>query len=243
MSRVLSVATAFVLMLGLGSARAEEGWRVLLDGSSPHPKGWSHVGAGKFVLEGGAWKTECSPDGLGLFTYTGEKLGNCQIRVVFRTEDERDNGGVYIRIAEDPEGKLTASSTGKGESDSEAEIGPWWGVHRGYEVQISDGGDAPHRTGAIYSLAKAADLPPKQADGWRTMIITLDGPKVAVSVDGKPISTFDSSKPGVAPREKWYEPKREHERPEAGYIGLQNHDPGDVVYYKEVSVRPLPEKK
>jgi hypothetical protein len=23
------------------------------------------------------------------------------------------------------------------------------------------------------------------------------------------------------------------------YIGLQNHDPGDVVYFKEVSVRPL----
>jgi hypothetical protein len=24
-----------------------------------------------------------------------------------------------------------------------------------------------------------------------------------------------------------------------GYLGLQNHDPGDVVTFKEVSVRPL----
>jgi len=36
------------------------------------------------------------------------------------------------------------------------------------------------------------------------------------------------------------EPKREPKRPEAGYIGLQNHDPGDIVWFKEVSVRPLP---
>ena len=32
----------------------------------------------------------------------------------------------------------------------------------------------------------------------------------------------------------------EAKRPLAGYIGLQNHDPGDVVFFKEVSVRPLP---
>ena len=29
-------------------------------------------------------------------------------------------------------------------------------------------------------------------------------------------------------------------RPVAGYLGLQNHDPGDVVWFKEVSVRSLP---
>ena len=31
-----------------------------------------------------------------------------------------------------------------------------------------------------------------------------------------------------------------HPRPATGYIGLQNHDPGDVVWFKEISVRPLP---
>ena len=38
---------------------------------------------------------------------------------------------------------------------------------------------------------------------------------------------------------KWFEPKREPKRPTAGYLGLQNHDPGDVVFFREVSVRPL----
>jgi len=240
MKRLILLAT--LLTAPPAASTAEDAWRTILDASSPEPKGWTHVGAGRFVLEDGAWKTECSPDGLGLFVYQGEKLGDCQIKVVYRTEDERDNGGVYIRIAADPEGKLTAKSTGDGERDSEAEIGPWWGVHNGYEVQISEGGDPAHRTGAIYSLAEGSELPSKADDGWRTMIITLDGPKVKVEVDGKAISEFNSSKPGVAPRKQWYEPKREPVRPEAGFIGLQNHDPSDVVYYKEVSVRPLPKR-
>ena len=34
-------------------------------------------------------------------------------------------------------------------------------------------------------------------------------------------------------------PIREIKRPTHGYIGLQNHDPGDIVWFKEVSVRSL----
>jgi hypothetical protein len=41
------------------------------------------------------------------------------------------------------------------------------------------------------------------------------------------------------PRKNWTEPIREQKRPTHGYIGLQNHDPGDVVWFREVSVRPL----
>lgn len=231
----------FALALLFQAAQAED-WRVILDGKNPKPEGWQHVGAGALVLEDGAWRTDCSPDGLGLFVYTKEKLGDCQIRVVFRTDEPRDNGGVYIRIAEDREGKLTTPLSKNGEADSEAEIGPWWAVHHGYEIQINEGGDPAHRTGSIYSLAESGALPPAPVDGWRTMVITLDGPKVSVMVDGEPISQFDSNAPGVPPRKRWYEPKREPVRPEAGYIGLQNHDPGDNVYYKEVAVRPLPKR-
>jgi hypothetical protein len=43
----------------------------------------------------------------------------------------------------------------------------------------------------------------------------------------------------------WFEPKREPKRPEAGYLRLQIHDPGDIVWFREMSVRPWPnnEKK
>jgi hypothetical protein len=39
---------------------------------------------------------------------------------------------------------------------SERNEGPWFAVHRGYEVQIMDANDPFHRTGAIYSLAPSS---------------------------------------------------------------------------------------
>jgi hypothetical protein len=71
------------------------------------------------------------------------------------------------------------------------------------------------------------------------MIITLDGNRVLVDIDGKRVTTFDPAGKDVPAARQWFEPKREPRRPTKGYLGLQNHDPGDVVYFKEVSVRPL----
>jgi hypothetical protein len=62
---------------------------------------------------------------------------------------------------------------------------------------------------------------------------------VLVDIDGKRISMFDPDGKDVPTAKNWTEPRREPKRPQSGYIGLQNHDPGDVVYFKEVSVRPL----
>ena len=73
------------------------------------------------------------------------------------------------------------------------------------------------------------------------MIITLAGERIFVDLDGKRVASFDPTRPDLPPRKQWHEPKREPKRPEAGYLGLQNHDPGDVVWFKEVSVRPLPD--
>ena len=71
------------------------------------------------------------------------------------------------------------------------------------------------------------------------MVITLDGNLVVVELDGKELTRFDTTTKSVPERKQWYEPKREHVRPTVGYIGLQTHDPGDVVFFKEVSIRPL----
>ena len=103
-------------------------------------------------------------------------------------------------------------------------------------MQIQDAADSWHRTGAIYSLAEASAPAPAKSD-WRTMILTLEGERVSVEVDGKPVSKFDAAAANLPPRRSWSEPVREHKRPTRGYIGLQNHDPGDLVWFKEVSVR------
>lgn len=214
---------------------------------------WVHIGYGSFVVDNGALRTECAPEGLGLLVYKKERLGNCQVRVVFKTKDMRSNAGVYVRLADgildrqgkpgpafdrDASGKISESSMEKVKAAAEREEGAWYAVHQGYEVQIAGSGDKWHRTGAIYSLASSSEEADKNRE-WHEMIITLDGEKILVDLDGKRTTTFNSTSPGLPQREQWHEPKREHKRPVAGYLGLQNHDPGDVVWFKEVSVRPL----
>jgi len=216
---------------------------------------WKHLWGGRFsVMPDGSLRTDCDDSGMGLLLYTQERFGNCQIRVVYRSENAQSNAGVFVRIdegilarADDPlprrerssDGKFTKETLQRIEKSSEAEREAWYPVHHGYEVQIGDAGDAHHRTGAIYSLAPAAPAPARPPAEWKTMIITLEGNRVLVDVDGKRLTTFDPDSPEVPPRKRWSEPRREPKRPMSGFIGLQNHDPGDVVYFKEVSVRPL----
>lgn len=217
-------------------------------------EGWCHVGWGGFVVEEGALRTACDPRGLGLLVYAEERFGDCQIRVVFRSQEARSNAGVFIRIADgilgqvgqpgaafdrDPSGRISVVSMKAMMESAEREEGPWFAVHRGYEVQIMDENDALHRTGAIYSLAASSATSPKPPGDWKTMIITLADERVLVDLDGQRITEFGPSAASVPRERKWFEPNREPERPRMGYLGLQNHDPGDVVWFKEVSVRPL----
>jgi hypothetical protein len=216
---------------------------------------WKHAGFGAMKVEGDVLATKSDARGLGVLVYTKEKLGNCQIRLVYRPKDAKSNAGAFIRmddgildwigkdsiaVRRDEQGRLLPGEIEKMREASETENGAWYAVHHGYEVQMCDTGDALHRTGAIYSLAPSAFEPPQEfSDKWRTMIITLDGNTVRVEQDGKLLSTLDPAGNDVPPRKIWHEPRREPARPESGYFGLQTHDPGDVVYFHEVSVRPL----
>ncbi len=177
--------------------------------------GWRHVGKGGFSVEAGALKTS---GGMGLLVYDGKEIGNAVLRVVYKPESPRSNAGVFIRVPEPPHD-------------------PWFAVHKGYEVQIQDTGDAFHRTGSIYSLAPSEEFPPS-GDGWNTMEIFLDGQTTRVEVNGAVVNEFEGGQE-VPERKKWFEPER-GPRPDSGYIGLQNHDGRSVVHFREVSVRPLP---
>jgi hypothetical protein len=200
-----------LLMCSLANAQNE---KVLFDGKSLD--GWDHVGPGQIVFKDGLLKTE---GGMGLLWYTREKFGNCVLRVVYKTEKDDSNSGVFVRIPEKP-------------ADA------WYAVNHGYEIQIEDKEDAYHRTGVIYSMVTAKEGASKGAGQWNTMEITLKGQQIVVTLNGIEITRFDSNDPKIPPKQKWFEPDR-GPRPESGYIGLQNHSAKDVVYFKEISVRPL----
>jgi hypothetical protein len=161
--------------------------------------------------------------GMGLLYWTGEKFGNCTIRVVFKMRDENSNSGVFIRIPIEP-------------------FEEWMPVFYGYEVQIdnkpelSDEGDY-HYTGMLYSLTKPLAKPGLPGPQWNTMEITLDGDRTIVYVNNVKVTDYKEGDP-VPERKFDFEPYHGR-RPHFGYIGLQNHAENDVVYFKEVSVKPL----
>jgi hypothetical protein len=201
------------LVLATAAANAGEGKGVsFFDGRDL--SGWQHVGDGRFVLQGGMLKTE---GGMGLLYYAPRQVGRETVRVVYRTEKPNSNAGVFIRIPEKP-------------------TEPWMPVNRGYEVQIDESGDAHHVTGTLYSLTQAAARPGKPGK-WNVLEITLDGLRTLVTLNGVKVTDYTEGQP-VPPKVMWYEPDR-GPRPAEGYIGLQNHGDKDVVFFKEISVRPL----
>jgi hypothetical protein len=194
-------------------AANRHGWRPLFNGKDT--EGWQMTGPGEFKLENDELVTS---GGIGLFWYTREKFGDCRVRVVFQPTGSRDNSGVFIRIPNPPKD-------------------PWDGVHGGYEVQIENHGDRWHRTGCLYSISEAKGIVNARVNEWNEMVITLDGPRTLVEVNGRLVTDYTEGDP-VPPRTEDYEPKR-GPRPNTGYIGLQNHDDNGHVRFREVSVSPL----
>jgi hypothetical protein len=64
-------------------------------------------------------------------------------------------------------------------------------------------------------------------DGRHTTVV-LNGTKVTDCTEGQPQPPKDD--PGAPDRGP---------RPDEGYIGIQNHSATDIVYYKEVAIKPL----
>ena len=213
----------WIVLLGLlalpalapAQTKTEE-WKQLFDGKDL--TGWKHVGPGSMTVEDGLIRTH---GGMGLLYWTGGKLGDCVIRVVFKMRDHNDNSGVFIRIPIEPREE-------------------WMPVNYGYEVQIdnvADGEDEYHITGMLYSLTKPLARTGKPGPEWNTMEITLDGPHTLVVLNGVKVTDYTEGDP-VPERKFSFEPHRGL-RPNDGYIGLQNHSEKDVVFFKEVALKML----
>jgi Domain of Unknown Function (DUF1080) len=193
-------------------------WRQLFNGRDL--TGWKHVGPGEDTVEDGLIRTH---GGMGLLYWTGQKFGNCRIRVVYKMRDHNDNSGVFIRIPVEPRE-------------------PWMPVHYGYEVQIDNQPEDSkeneyHVTGTLYSLTKPLARPGKPGPEWNTMLITLDGPHTVVTLNDVKVTDYIEGQP-VPAKKFGFEPERGR-RPNEGYIGLQNHSDNDIVFFKEVAVQAL----
>lgn len=204
----------FILSIAISSA-AQERSQALFNGKNLD--GWKQVGPGAFIVRDGMMKTE---GGMGMLWYTREKIGHAKIRVVFKLSAKEADSGVFIRIPEKP---------------SE----PWMPINKGYEVEIGDWPDDYSCTGVLYTFTKALSRPIKAVGEWNTMDITIDGPRTVVYLNTVKVTDFTEGQP-VPPKPAGSHDPDRGPRPDSGFIGLQNH-PGSEVYFKEVSVTPLPQ--
>jgi hypothetical protein len=216
---ILTVCTLSVFTPIISASVADTSeWRQLFNGKDL--TGWKHAGPGYMSVEDGLIRGH---GGMGLLYWEGEKFGNCTIRIVFKMRDTNSNSGVFIRIPVEPREE-------------------WMPVNYGYEVQIDNqpelsDEDDYHYTGMLYSLTKPLAKTGKPGPEWNTMEITLDGPRTIVFLNGVKVTDYKEGDP-VPERKFDFEPIR-GPRPDFGYIGVQNHGENDVVFFREIAIKPL----
>ncbi len=217
--RINKIVVCCVLSLvasGLFAQDKQTQWKKLFNGRDL--TGWEHVGKGEMTIEDGCIATH---GGMGLLWWTGGKIGNSVIRVVYRTKDRADNSGIFIRIPIQPR---------------EA----WMPVHYGYEVNIEINPerwqeDNYYATGSLYSFTKVPVRADHPSPEWNTIEITIDGPRTIVYVNNVKVTDYTDGQP-IPPRKA--DDPLAGPRPVEGYIGLQN-DGDETVYFKDIEVRPL----
>jgi len=209
-----TIAVCLFVVTIANSLAAQQSSRALFNGKDL--EGWQQVGPGSFVVKDGMMKTE---GGMGMLWYAREKIAHATIRVVFKLMAKESDSGVFIRIPEKP-------------------TEPWMPINRGYEVEIGDWPDDYSCTGVLYTFTKALARPIKRIGEWNTMDITIDGPHTVVYLNSVKVTDFTEGQPVPPKHPGSIDPDR-GPRQDSGFIGLQNH-PGSEVYFKEVSVTPLP---
>jgi len=102
-------------------------------------------------------------------------------------------------------------------------------INNGYEIQI-DATDTPDRTtGSIYGF-QAANIAARDAalnppGEWNTYEILVEGERLRVYLNGTLVNDFTNTDPARSLVQ--------------GYIGIQNHVPGDDVSFRNIRIREL----
>ncbi len=217
---------------------------VLFDGSEASLEDWTMSGPGSFeVTEDGAMRTV---GGMGLLWYAGRPWGDAAIQLEWRdarSDDQRSNGGVFIRFP-DPEEAVDHTGLG-GRHACQTGLGlllaEWVAVGCGHEVQVNDGDADPQRTGSLYNFASIGTVEAAADFGeWNRYEVRTVGDgsyRVTVVRNGEVINTFDNTPGQRAARP--FDPPTDMRQFAEGYFGLQNHGAADTIEYRNVRVLPL----
>jgi hypothetical protein len=96
------------------------------------------------------------------------------------------------------------------------------GFPKGYESQVENTSPDPQKTGSLYGMSKVLEQL-IQDDTWWTQDITANGNHIVIKVNGKVVTDFVDQKNTYT----------------KGYLALQQHNPGSIVQYRNLMMRPL----
>jgi hypothetical protein len=116
-------------------------------------------------------------------------------------------------------------------------------VNTGIEVALDDTtGTGMHDPGAFYDLVAPTVNAQKPAGEWNHMTITAKGPRIAVILNGREVSSIDL--------DQWNEPGKRPDGtrhkfgdvaigklPRRGYLGFQDH--GSDCWFKDIKLKNL----
>jgi hypothetical protein len=103
---------------------------------------------------------------------------------------------------------------------------------KGYEAQVNNSQSDWRRTGSLYAVKDVRQAPAKDGE-WFEYHITVKGNKVTLSVDGKPIVEY------TEPENPPHASAMPSRKLSSGTIALQAHDPGSVIRYRNIRIKPL----
>lgn len=102
----------------------------------------------------------------------------------------------------------------------------------GYESQVNQSHGDPKKSGGLYNVVNLFTTPVNDYE-WYTHYIMVKGKHVVVKLNDKVV--VDYTEPGDL--------ERRQPRLSSGTFALQGHDPGSVVHYKNIMVKPLPDNE
>ncbi|MGI8604027.1 MAG: 3-keto-disaccharide hydrolase [Verrucomicrobiales bacterium] len=189
--------------------KADEGFKNLTDGKSM--AGWkvTKENPGSFKLVDGAFVAN-GPRAHLFYVGDERPFKDFVLRLAVMTK-ANSNGGIYIHTKYQAEG---------------------WPV-QGHEAQVNNSFKPdPRKTGSIYRCKDIMNTSPVGDDKWFEYEIKVEGKKITISLDGKVVNEWSEPESGAT----GVEPGR---RLGEGTFGLQAHDPGSTIYYKNIRVKRL----
>lgn len=192
---------------------AKDGWTIMFDGKTM--KGW------KANEEPESWKVvdgtlRCQGKRSHLF-YVGKdgkaEFKNFEFRAQVKTQ-KNANAGIYFHTKYQPEG---------------------WPKY-GYECQVNISQGDPKKTSSLYAVKNVSAEQLKgliKDDQWYWQTIIVKDNKITLKVNGKTMVEYEEEKDRKAFSNDF------ERRLGKGTFALQAHDPGSIVQFRNLMVKPL----